>query len=68
MGFIFLIIGCFIIYFMLRFKNNKIDMKEDSMYDILNKIGLWVIAIAWLIAGIVVIIKDIIHFLVSNTL
>lgn len=61
MGYISLIIGLAMIYFMLNFKSNQIT-KNDSLYDTSNKIGIWAFAVLFIITGTMIIIKDIIHF------
>lgn len=61
MGFISLIIGIGMIYFMLKFKSNRITA-GDSMYQNVNKIGIWAFAILFIIGGIMMIIRDIILF------
>ncbi len=61
MGFISLIIGISMIYFMLKFKSNQIT-RDDSMYQNVNKIGIWAFAVLFIIGGIIMIIKDTIHF------
>lgn len=49
------------IYFMLKFKSNRITA-GDSMYQNVNKIGIWAFAILFIIGGIMMIIRDIILF------
>lgn len=58
MGYISLIMGAAMIYFMLNFKSNRIT-KDESMYQNINKIGIWTFAVLFIIIGIMIIIKDI---------
>ncbi|MBV8325499.1 hypothetical protein [Chryseobacterium sp.] len=59
MEFISLLIGAGMIYFMLNFKSNRITRK-GSMYQNVNKIAIWAFDFLFIIAGILMICKDII--------
>ncbi len=61
MGYISLIIGLVIIYITVKFDKKLYD-PDESMYQNVNKIGVWVFSVFCVIGGIIIIIKDIIHF------
>lgn len=61
MGYISLIIGLAMIYITVKFDKKLYDPNE-SMYQNVNKIGVWAFAIIFVVVGIMSIIKDIIHY------
>ena len=62
MGLFCLIIGVITIYFMLSPKKNAFNSDEGMLYHKINKIGIWIFAIFFIIVGLISVIKDIIHF------
>jgi heme/copper-type cytochrome/quinol oxidase subunit 2 len=58
MGYISLIIGLVMVFITLKFDRKLYDPNE-SMYQNVNKIGIWAFAVLLIIVGILSIIKDI---------
>jgi len=65
MGYISLIIGLVMVFITLKFDQKLYDPNE-SMYQNVNKIGIWAFAIIFIVVGIMMMIKDITTYLANN--
>jgi hypothetical protein len=57
-----LLIGIITIYFMLSPSKNALNSDEGMLYHKINKIGIWIFAIFFVIVGLISIIKNIVHY------